>query len=126
MRPAKAGSYGMTVTVNGSISSFPPPHGLSPCEGRAAGGRKKYCWRGGRTGVPAPPPRRLAGTLALPLLLELGRRQVAQRRVDPLDVVHRLDEAAELLPGIGEIAVLGQGDFFLLDRSHQPLGVAVL
>src|SRR5262245_20070012 len=28
MRPAKAGSEGMTVTVNGNLSSFPPPHGL--------------------------------------------------------------------------------------------------
>src|SRR5262249_5896803 len=94
--------------------------------GRAAGGRKKGWWRGGRVGGPALPPRRLAGTLALPLLLELRRRQVAQRRVDPLDVVHRLEEPADLPPGIGEIAALRQGNFFLLNRPHQPFRVAVL
>src|SRR5262249_59302451 len=89
MRPTKAGSYGMTVTVNGSLSSFPPPHGLSPCEGRAAGGRKKGWWRGGRRGAPAALPRRFAGTLARPLLLELLWRPGAPRRGDSPAAVHR-------------------------------------
>src|SRR5262249_60371598 len=103
MRPTKAGSYGMTVTVNGSLSSFPPPHGLSPCEGRAAGGRKKGWGRGGRRGAPAALPRRLAGTLARPLLLELPWRQGAQPRGDSRAGGHRLDEPTQLPPCDGDI-----------------------
>src|SRR5262249_30126584 len=45
---------------------------------------------------------------------------------DPLDAVHRLQEAAELPAGIGEVAVLAQGHFLFLNRAHQPLRIAVL
>src|SRR5260370_8117589 len=64
--------------------------------------------------------------LVLPLLLELRRRQVAQRRVDALVVVDRVDEVAKLPVGIGVVLVLRQVYFLFLDRPHQPLGVTVL
>jgi integrase/recombinase XerD len=40
-----------------------------------------------------------------PLLLELARRQVPQRRVNPLPVVHIIEELPQLPPGIGEVLV---------------------
>src|SRR5512135_3156199 len=43
-----------------------------------------------------------------PLLLELARRQVPQRRVNPLPVVYVVEESPELPPGIGEVLVLRQ------------------
>src|SRR5438309_2317179 len=64
--------------------------------------------------------------LAPPLLLELCWRQVAQRRVNPFLVVHRVQEAAQLPVGVGEVLVLRQLHLFFLDGTHQPLGVTVL
>ena len=42
-----------------------------------------------------------------PVLLELGRGQVAQRRVDPLPIVHVVQEPTQLAVRIGEVPVLG-------------------
>src|SRR5512144_3104866 len=50
-----------------------------------------------------------------PLLLELHRGQVAQRRMDPLPVVHGVQEPTQLAVGIGEVPVLGQVDLLLAD-----------
>src|SRR5262249_19110942 len=58
-------------------------------------------------------PHSLQGHVFLtpqPLPLELGRRPVAQRGVDPLAVVHVIQESTELAVRVGEVAVLGQID----------------
>src|SRR4051794_34098283 len=66
-------------------SSPPAPRPQPP--GKAGGREGKR-----PVGEPAPPGPGSRRLLAELLLLELLRRQVAQRRVDPLAVVHRLDE----------------------------------
>ena len=47
----------------------------------------------------------LRRSLLEPLLLELGRGQVAQRRVNPLAIVHVVQEPAQLPVGIAEVLV---------------------
>src|SRR5215467_361527 len=71
--------------------------------------------------------RRPSGALLpAPLLLELLRRQVAQRRMDSLAIIHLVEEPTQLPQRVGEVEVLRQGHLFFLDGPHQPLGVAVL
>jgi hypothetical protein len=48
-----------------------------------------------------------------PLLLEFGRCQVTQQGVDPLAVVHVIQESTELAAYVGEVAVLGQIDLLI-------------
>ena len=57
---------------------------------------------------------------------ELGGCQVTQRRVDPLLVVNFVEDPRQLSAGVGEIPVVAQRHLFLLDRSHQSLGIPVL
>jgi len=61
-----------------------------------------------------------------PLRLEFGWREVAQRRMDSFVHVHIIQETADLMVGIMIVKILGQVNFFFLDRPHQTLGVAVL
>src|SRR5262245_22204207 len=84
---------------------------------------------GERLSVSSPDRRgRLpSGALLLaPLLLELLRRQVAQRRMDSLAIIHLVQEPTQLPQRVGEVEVLRQGHLFFLDGPQQPLGVAVL
>lgn len=61
-----------------------------------------------------------------PVLLELHRGQVAQRRVDPLPIELVVQEPTELGVSIGVVTVLGQVDLLLSDRPHQAFGESVL
>src|SRR5512135_2956258 len=61
-----------------------------------------------------------------PLLLELARHQVPQRRVNPLPVVYVVEEPPELPPGIGGVLVFRQIDLLLFDCSQEPLGISIL
>src|SRR5690242_6416669 len=61
-----------------------------------------------------------------PLTLEFLRRQVTQRRVNPLPVVDIVEEPTQLPPSVREVLVLREIDLLLLDRSHQPLGISIL
>src|SRR5437773_11736417 len=109
MRPPGDLANGTAVTVNGVLPP-PPPPGLSPCEGRAAGEEEERWRQAGAALHPAARAGHSGRLLAPPLLLEPRRRQVAQRRVDPLDVVGGVEEAAELCPGVVEVLVVGQLD----------------
>src|SRR5437588_8686836 len=57
---------------------------------------------------------------------EFLRRQVAQRRMYSLGIVHIIQEITQLTPGVGEVLVLRQRDLFLLDRPHQSFGISIL
>jgi hypothetical protein len=59
-----------------------------------------------------------------PSLLEFGRGQVSQRRVDPLPVVDVIEESTELAVRIGEAPVLGQ--IHLIRLLHPRLGVGAV
>src|SRR5215471_3997790 len=61
---------------------------------------------------------------AAPLLLELGRRQVAQRRVDALAVVDVVEEPSQLPQRVGEVGVLRQRHLLLLERGINSLHYA--
>ena len=54
--------------------------------------------------------------------LELGRREIAEGGVNPLGQVDVVEEAADPRVRLGEILVAVQGDLFLLERPHEPLG----
>src|SRR5947209_2776185 len=111
-----------------STAFFLPPRPPASAPGKAGGrgGRKNV---GEQTGAPPPhwsrPPPSCPPLLE-PLLLELRRGQVAQRRVDALAFVHVVEEPARLPQRVGEVGVLGQRHLLFLDGPHQPLGVAVL
>jgi hypothetical protein len=51
---------------------------------------------------------------------------MAQRGMDPLVYVHVIQEATNLAIGIMIVEILGQVKFLFLDRSDEPLSVAVL
>src|SRR3984957_3386080 len=82
--------------------------------------------RGGRRIIGEAAAWPSGAVLGTPLLLELRRRQVAQRRVNSLDVIDRVEEPAQLAAGIGVVLVFRQVHFLFLDRPPQPLGEAVL
>src|SRR6267143_4439247 len=54
-----------------------------------------------------------------PLLLELPRREVAQRRVNALDVVNVVEEAGDLPEGVGEVLVVGEVHLLFFDGPDQ-------
>jgi len=64
--------------------------------------------------------------LLAPLLLKLGRRQIAERRVDALLIVDLLDEASHMFLGFGYRAVFAQVDLLFFDGADEAFGVWVL
>jgi hypothetical protein len=46
--------------------------------------------------------------------------------MDPLPVIHVVQEPAELAVRIGELLALGQIDVLFFDRSNQAFGISVL
>jgi hypothetical protein len=60
------------------------------------------------------------------LLLELQRREIAQRRMDALDVVNVIEEAPDLPMGVREVVVLGEIDLLFFDGAHEAFGITVL
>jgi hypothetical protein len=55
--------------------------------------------------------------LQAPLLLELQRRQVAQRRVDAFDVVDIIEETPDLPMSVAEVVILGEIDLLFFERA---------
>jgi len=64
--------------------------------------------------------------LTVPLLLEFGWGEIAQRGIDTLVHVNLVEEAPHLAVGIIVVEVLWQVNFLLLDRSDETFSVAVL
>src|ERR1043166_925725 len=62
----------------------------------------------------------------MPLLLELGGRQVAERGVDAFDVVDVVEEAGHLRLGVVEVTVIGEVHLLFFDGADQTFGEAVL
>jgi hypothetical protein len=60
-----------------------------------------------------------------PLRLELGGRQVVQRRVDALVMIHLFDEAAQVGPRIGKIAAHVEVELLFLEGARDSLGIRV-
>src|SRR5262249_61861261 len=61
-----------------------------------------------------------------PELFELRRRSVTECRVQPLLVVHRLDDMTDPLLAIQISIVLLQVHLLLLERPHEPLRLGVV
>ena len=67
-----------------------------------------------------------ATSLNLPgILLELGGRHIAQRRVEPLLVIDPLDEFANACLGLGQVTIFGSVNFLVLKRLHKALGLGI-
>ena len=65
-------------------------------------------------------------SLNLPgILLELGGRHIAQRRVEPLLVIDPLDEFANACLGLGQVTIFGSVNFLVLKRLHKALGFGI-
>src|SRR3954454_6109693 len=58
--------------------------------------------------------------------LELDRRSIAERRMQPLAVVDLFDEGADLLAGIIDVAIVSSVDLLLLERLHEALGLGIV
>src|SRR5205809_377472 len=71
-------------------------------------GRKKNLGDKGHGLLRLSPSARSGGLLAAPLLLELHRRQIPQRRVNPLVVVDRVQETPQLPQSVRVVVVLRQ------------------
>src|SRR5271166_115320 len=105
--------------------SLPAPRTSAPGKAGVRGGKTNCSSRRGRS-VSLGRAGRFCPLLRTPVLLELHRRQIAQRRMDPLVIVHVVQEAAQLTPGLGVALIVRQIDFFLLDGSHKALSEAIL
>ncbi len=67
-----------------------------------------------------------ATSLNLPgILLKLGGRQIAQRRVEPLLVIDPLDEFADACPGGGQVTIFGSVNLLVFKRFHKALGLGI-
>src|SRR2546426_8928525 len=65
-----------------------------------------------------------ATSLNLPcILLELGGRHIAQRRVEPLFVIDPLNEFADASVSFGQVTIFGSVNLLVLQRLHKALGL---
>ena len=68
-----------------------------------------------------------ATSLNLPgILLELGGRHIAQRRVEPLFVINPLDEFADACLGVSQITIISSVNLLVFKRFHKALGLGIV
>src|SRR6266852_2445567 len=60
------------------------------------------------------------------ILLELGGRHIAQRRVEPLFVIDSLDEFADACLGVGQVTIFGSVNLLIFKRLPKALGLGIL